>query len=59
MRNIRSIDKKNIAKMANKDCLLIILTHDSVEYRTKGSALEVKADDPVGSGSELNVVFDV
>ena len=59
MRNIRSKDKKNIAKIANKDCLLINLTHDSFEYYTKGSALEVKADDPVGSGSKLDVVFDV
>ena len=39
--------------------MLIILTHDSFEYDTNGSALMAKANDPVGSGSELNVVFDV
>jgi len=33
------------------DCLLMILTHDSFEYYTNGSALAAKADDPVGSGS--------
>ena len=37
----------------------MILTHDSFEYYTNGSALVAKADNPVGSGSELNVVFDV
>ena len=29
----------------------MILTHDSFEYYTNGSALVAKADDPVGSGS--------
>ena len=36
-----------------------MLTHDSFEYDTVMTALVAKADDPVGSGSELNVVFDV
>lgn len=48
-----------LRKWQIKDCLLIILTHDSFEYDTIEHALAAKADDPVGSGSELNVVFDV
>ena len=39
--------------------MLIILTHDSFEYDTSGFALMAKANDPVSSGSEINVVFDV
>ena len=32
----------------------MILTHDSFEYYTNGSALAAKADDSVGSGSKLD-----
>ena len=51
MRNIRTTDKKNIAKMANKGLFPGVLTHDSFEYYTDGFARMAKAHDPVGSGS--------